>query len=78
MNLNKITDMCRRWGTPLNFCLAFIDELEKTIYLKNCRSEPIKNVRILIFTMLYFSKKNKEKHLEISLFYTCVPKFLMK
>ena len=29
-------------------------------YLKNCWSEPIKNVRILIFTMLYFSKKVKK------------------
>ena len=27
--------------------------------------------------MLYFFKINKEKHLEISLFYTCVPKILM-
>ena len=26
--------MCRRWGTPLNFFLAFIDELEKQIIIK--------------------------------------------
>ena len=26
--------MQRRWGTPQNFCLAFIDELEKNYLLK--------------------------------------------
>ena len=36
----------------------------------------MKNVRILIFTMLYFLK-NKEKHLEISSFYIFVSKILM-
>ena len=46
-----------------------------TIYYKNCWSEPIKNVRILIFTTLYFLKK-KGKHLVISLFYSYVPKCL--
>ena len=33
-----------------------------TIYLKSCWSGPIKNVKILIFTILYFFKKIK-KHL---------------
>ena len=28
--LKKILHMRRRWGTPQNFCLAFIDELWKT------------------------------------------------
>ena len=23
------------WGTPKNFCLAFIDELEKQLFIKN-------------------------------------------
>ena len=46
------------------------------IYLKNCWSRTIKNVRISIFTKLYL-KKNKDKHLEISLFYTCVTKILI-
>ena len=27
--------MRRRWGTPQNFCLAFIDELEKQLFIKN-------------------------------------------
>ena len=65
--------MWRRWSTTLNLCLAFIDELGNN-YLKNCWSGPIKEVRIIIFTMLYFWK---EKHMEIALFYTCVPKILM-
>ena len=39
-----------------------------TIYLKNCWSGPMKNVRILIFTMLYLKKKNKEKYLRYHYF----------
>ena len=35
-----------------------------------------KNAKILIFAKLHFSK-NKQKHWEISLFYTCIPKILM-
>ena len=42
--------MWRRCGTPQNYCLAFIDELEKQLLIKNCWSGPIKNIRILIFT----------------------------
>ena len=39
----KITHMWRRWGTPQNLFLAFIDELEKEIIIKkNCWSGPIK------------------------------------
>ena len=38
--------------------LAFIDELEKQL-LKNYWSGPIKNERILIFTMLYVLKQRK-------------------
>ena len=30
----KITHMWRRWGTPQNFFLAFIDDLEKQIIIK--------------------------------------------
>ena len=30
-----------------------------------------------IYNVAFFFKKNKEKHLEISLFYTCAPKTLM-
>ena len=31
---NEITHMRRRWGTPQNFFLTFIDELEKQIITK--------------------------------------------
>ena len=30
----KITHMWRKWGTPQNFFLAFIDELEKQTIIK--------------------------------------------
>ena len=59
--IEKIIHMWR-WDTPQNFSLAFIDELEKQIFIKkDCWSGPIKNVRILIFTVLYFLKKIKKK-----------------
>ena len=43
---------------------------------KTNKSRPIKDKIILTFTMLHFLNIIK-KHLEISLFYTCVPKTLM-
>ena len=49
----KITQMCRRWGTPQNFYLAFIDELEKQIIIKKLIKSAKKKVGILIL-MLYF------------------------
>ena len=47
--------MSRRWDTPQNFCLAFINELEKQLFKKLLKWAN-KNVRILIFTMLYLKK----------------------
>ena len=47
-----------------------------TIYLKKLWSEAIKNNNFNIYDVA-FVYKNKEKHLEISLFYTCEPKILM-
>ena len=45
---------------------------------QNCWSGPIKNISILIFTKINKNNnKNKEKHLEISIFYTCVPIIFM-
>ena len=38
----KIAHMWRKWDTPQNFCLAFIDELEKQLFIK-------KNVEVSIF-----------------------------
>ena len=80
----KTTHMWRRWGASQNFFFVFIDELEKQIIKKNYRSGPIKSKIILIFTMLHFStppknpkNQNSEKWknmLEVSSFYTCVPK----
>ena len=32
--ISKIRHMRRRWGTPQNFCLAFIDELKKQLLIK--------------------------------------------
>ena len=61
--IKKITHMWRRWGTPQNFFLAFIDELEKQIFIKNCWGRPIKNKIILICTNVPFFKKIKK--------YTC-------
>ena len=58
----KITNIWRRWGTPQNFFLAFTDELEKQLIIKNCWSEPIKHKIILIFTMLYLKKKGRKKN----------------
>ena len=59
--IKKITNMWKKWGTPQNFFLAFIDELEKQLFIKkNFWSGPIKNIRTLIFTMLYFKKKIKK------------------
>ena len=63
----------RRWDKPQNFCLAFIDELEKLLKKllkwanKKCKNFNIYNV------VFFVKKKNKEKHLKISLFHTCVP-----
>ena len=55
--------MWTRWDIPQNLILTFIDELEKQLFIekKNCWSGPIKNVRILIFTMLYLKKKKERK-----------------
>ena len=51
--------------------------LKITSYLKNGWNGPLKDVRILHLQCCIFWKKNKEKHLEISLFYTCLPKILI-
>ena len=50
--------MWRRWGTPQNFFLAFIDELEKQIIIKKLLKWANKKQIILIFTMLHFFNKN--------------------
>ena len=48
----------RRWGTPQNCYLAFIEELEKQLFIKKTVEVAQKNnIKLLIFTMLYFLKK---------------------
>ena len=63
------------WNDPSEAQVTFIDELVKQIFIKKTDEvSQLKNKIISIFTMLHFKKKTEEKHLEISLFYTCVPK----
>ena len=52
-----------------------MNDFEKQLFIKKTVGQ--KNLKILIFIMLYFFKENKEKHLEISLFYTCAANILM-
>ena len=43
--------MCRRWGTPKNLCLAFIDKLEKQLLIKKlmkCAKKRFKNFNITV------------------------------
>ena len=32
------------WGTPKNFCLAFIDELEKQLFIKNHKNQNFEKI----------------------------------
>ena len=61
--------MCRRWGTPQNFCLTFIDELEKQLLIKKLMKwAKKKNVRILILVfrfVFFFFFCNRKAHFEI-------------
>ena len=67
----------QKGGTPQNFCLAFIDELEKQLFIKKTiEVGPIKNVRILIFAMLHFLKKYRKTPGGIIILHMCT-KILM-
>ena len=62
-NMTKITPhMWRRWSTPQNLCLAFIDEPEKQLFIKkNCWRGPMGwSVRTLIFNFAFLFKKIKK------------------
>ena len=57
---------------------AFIDDFEKQLFLKKTGwSGPIKNLRISIFTMLYFfffkKKKKKERNKNIWIYHYFTP-----
>ena len=49
-----------RWGTPQNFCLTFIDELEKQLLKKLLKwaSKKSKNVNIYVVFKKIKTKKN--------------------
>ena len=67
-----------RWGTPQNYCLVFIYELEKQLFNKKLLNWADKKCKYLIFTKIKkIIKKIKGKQLEISLPYTCVPTIFM-
>ena len=61
--VEKIIHMLRRWGTPQNFFLIFVDELKKQIIIKKKLLKWTNKKIIFIFTMLHFLKTCKEKHL---------------
>ena len=67
---------CEEGGVQLRFFLAFTDELERQIFIKKLLKWTNKKQNSNVYNAAFF-KKNKEKHLEISLFYTCVSKILM-
>ena len=50
--------MWRKWGTPQNFSLAFIDEFEKQVIIRKTVEVGQQKTIILIFTMLYFFYQN--------------------
>ena len=67
--IKQISHTCEKGGANLRISLLhLLITWKTTIYLKNCWSGPMKNVRILIFTMLYLKKKNKEKYLRYHYF----------
>ena len=68
--------MWTRWDTALNFLLVFIDEPEKQLLKKLLKWANKKCKNFNIYNIVFF-KNIKEKHLEISLFYTCLPKILI-
>ena len=77
ITIKKITHMWRTWSTPQNFCLEFIDELEKQLFIKkNVKWASKKCKNFNVYNVVYFLKR-KEKQLKISLFQIYVPKILM-
>ena len=64
-------------GIILSHCLhsyPLQTQISKFWSWRYCLSGPMKSKAVLIFTILHFFKKYKEKQLNISSFYTCVPK----
>ena len=67
--LIKITYMWRRWAHLRIPVSNLLINLKNNYLLKNCWSGPIKNVRILIFTMLHFFKEIKKNTCYFTLVY---------
>ena len=61
--------MWRRWAHLRIPVSNLLINLKNNYLLKNCWSGPIKNVRILIFTMLHFFKEIKKKTCYFTLVY---------
>ena len=67
----------RKWGTPQNLCLALIYELEKQLFIKKTVKWANKKCKNFNIYNVVFFQTNKEKHVEISLFYISLPKILI-
>ena len=67
----------RKWGTPQNLCLALIYELEKQLFIKKTVKWANKTCKNFNIYNVAFFQTNKEKHVEISLFYISLPKILI-
>ena len=53
--------MWRRWDTPQNFYLAFIDKLEKQLFIKNLlKWANKKRQNFNIYNVVFFFEKKKE------------------
>ena len=52
----------KKWGTPQNFFLAFIDKLEKQIIIKKLLKWATKKQNNFNIYNVEFYLKNKEKH----------------
>ena len=70
--------MCEEGGAQLRISLwhSLINFKNKYLLKKLLKWANKKQNNFNIYNAAFF-KKNKEKHPEISLFYTCVPKILM-
>ena len=72
MKTEKITHMQRRWGTPQNFCLTFIDEFEKQLFIKKnpvkWANKKFKNLNIYNAA---FKKKKRKTPSDIIILHLC-------
>ena len=66
---SKFTHMLRRWGTPQNFFLTFIDKLEKQIIIKKTvelgqKKQNNFNIYNIAFLKKYIKKNTCTYHYE--------------